>query len=183
MRTHSAVILMGCLAATLAAPALAAEQNVLREIRVEEVAGGARVAVAGSKPPVFTVFRLSGPDRLVVDVAGADASAVKGPRDGKGPISGLTVSQFTDSSTSVARVLVALKGEKTYDVKADGNAVLITVLGPSPDAPAVAKTMQPAAAPSSAAPVVVPAPTTASASSSSTRPGRACSSTPRTSSC
>jgi type IV pilus assembly protein PilQ len=169
MRTHSAVIMMGCLAATLAAPALAAEQNVLREIRVEEVAGGARVAVAGSKPPVFTVFRLSGPDRLVVDVAGADASAIKGPRDGKGPISGLTVSQFTDSSTSVARVLVALKGEKTYDVKADGNAVMITVLGPSLDAPAVAKA-QPAAAPSSAAPVVVPAPTTASVSPSTSTP-------------
>jgi len=130
MRTQRAVTLMSCLAAMVAAaPALGSEPNALKDVRVEEVPGGARVVVSGSRPPVFTVFRLSGPDRLVVDVASADATAVRGARDGKGPVGGVAVSQFTESSASVARVLVTLQSPKTYDVKADGNQLLITVLG------------------------------------------------------
>ena len=98
MRTKSAVTLIGCLAALAAAPSLAADLNVLRDVRLEPTASGARVVVTGSRPPVFTVFRLAGPDRLVIDVASADATAVRGARDGQGPIAGINVSQFTDST-------------------------------------------------------------------------------------
>ena len=129
MRSQSAVTLIGCLAVIAAAPSLAAEPNVLRDVRLEPTASGARVVVTGSRPPVFTVFRLAGPDRLVVDVASADASAVRGARDGQGPIGGINVSQFTDSTASVGRVLVTLRAVKSYDVKADGNQLLISVLG------------------------------------------------------
>ena len=61
MRTKSAVTLIGCLAALAAAPSLAADLNVLRDVRLEPTASGARVMVTGSRPPVFTVFRLAGP--------------------------------------------------------------------------------------------------------------------------
>jgi type IV pilus assembly protein PilQ len=148
MRTQRAVTLMSCLAVMVtAAPALGSEPNALRDVRVEEVPGGARVVVSGSRPPVFTVFRLAGPDRLVVDVASADATAVRGPRDGKGPVGGVAVSQFTESSASVARVLVTLQSPKTYDVKADGNQLLITVLGGVAAPSEVASSSGPPAAP------------------------------------
>ena len=128
-RTKSAVTLIGCLAALTAAPSLAADLNVLRELRLEPTATGARLVVTGSRPPVFTVFRLSGPDRLVIDVAASDASAVRGARDGQGPILGINVSQFTDSTASVGRLLVTLREAKSYDVKADGDQLVVSVVG------------------------------------------------------
>src|SRR5262252_9219123 len=121
MRTHGAVTLIGCLAVFAAAPTLAAEPNVLRDIRLEPTGSGARLVVKGSRAPVFTVFRLAGPDRLVIDVAGGDATAIRGARDGQGPIAGINVSQFTDSTSSVGRLLVTLKDAKSYDVKAGAN--------------------------------------------------------------
>ena len=157
MRTHSAVTLMSWLALLAAPPVLAGEQNVLQSVRVEETTGGAQVVVGGSRPPTFTVFRLSGPDRLVVDVASADASAIRGARDGKGPIAGLTISQFADSSASVARVMVMLESARSYDVKPQGNELKISVLGGVSTAPAVASSTVVPAAPKPAAPLAAPA--------------------------
>ncbi|MGZ6029418.1 MAG: type IV pilus secretin PilQ, partial [Myxococcaceae bacterium] len=164
-RTKSAVTLIGCLAALTAAPSLAADLNVLRELRLEPTATGARVVVTGSRPPVFTVFRLSGPDRLVIDVAASDASAVRGARDGQGPILGVNVSQFTDSSASVGRLLVTLRDAKSYDVKADGDQLVVSVLGEGKAPGAVASVSNAAAPqPRPAAPATAAAPAALTAS-------------------
>ena len=120
--TKSKGLLIGWLAILAASPALAAEANVLREVRLEGTPSGARVVVTGSRAPIFTVFRLSGPDRLVIDVTSADATAIRGAKDGQGPIAGINVSQFTDSTSSVGRVMVTLRAAKSYDVKADGTS-------------------------------------------------------------
>ncbi|HMK72535.1 MAG TPA: AMIN domain-containing protein, partial [Myxococcaceae bacterium] len=157
MRTQSAVTLIGCLAVLAGQPSLAGEQNVLTDVRLQSTAAGARVVVTGSKPPVFTVFRLSGPDRLVIDVASADASAVRGAREGTGPISGINVSQFTDSAASVGRILVTLKAAKSYDVKAEGNQLAISVVGEGVASGPVASAAEPAPAPpASPAPTAAP---------------------------
>src|SRR5215472_4411932 len=155
MRTKSAVLLIGWLAVLAASPSLAAEANVLREVRLEGTSSGARVVVTGSRAPIFTVFRLGGPDRLVIDVSSADVTAIRGTRDGQGPIAGINVSQFTDSTSSVGRVLVTLKDAKSYDVKADGNLLLISVVGEGASSAPVA---------SASAPSVTSAPVTLSAS-------------------
>jgi len=151
MRSRSAVTLIGCLALIAAAPSRAAEPNLLRDVRLEATATGARVVVTGSRPPIFTVFRLAGPDRLVIDVTSADASAIRGSREGQGPIGGINVSQFTDSTASVGRVLVTLRAAKSYDVKADGNELLITVLGEGSTSAPVASAEPPARAPAAPA--------------------------------
>ena len=127
--TKSKGLLIGWLAVLAASPALSAEANVLREVRLEGTPSGARVVVTGSRAPIFTVFRLGGPDRLVIDVTSADATAIRGAREGQGPIAGLNVSQFTDSTSSVGRVMVTLRDAKSYDVKADGNLLLVSVVG------------------------------------------------------
>jgi len=171
MRTQSAVTSILCLA-LLAGPASAAEQNVLRDLRLEPMPAGARLVLTGSQPPVFTVFRLAGPDRLVIDVAQADASAIRGARDGQGPIGGMNVSQFSDSASSVGRLVVTLREVKSYDVRATGNELLITVLGEgAANAPVVAGAAPAPAASPVAAPAAEPAkvePTAAAASAGST---------------
>ena len=165
--TKSKGLLIGWLAILAASPALAAEANVLREVRLEGTPSGARVVVTGSRAPIFTVFRLGGPDRLVIDVTSADATAIRGAKDGQGPIAGINVSQFTDSTSSVGRVMVTLRAAKSYDVKADGNLLLVSVVGegaasaPLASAPSATPAPKAAAAVTTvaaAAPVAAPAP-------------------------
>ncbi|MBN1205737.1 MAG: type IV pilus secretin PilQ [Myxococcaceae bacterium] len=106
-----------------------AELNSLRDLQVVQTGSGAQVVVSGTRPPTFTVFRLSGPERLVVDLSSADATGIKGHHPGTGPVTGIVASQFSDERASVGRVLVALDKASQYDVRADGNRVIISVDG------------------------------------------------------
>ncbi|WP_338864198.1 type IV pilus secretin PilQ [Myxococcus stipitatus] len=106
-----------------------AELNTLRDVAVSRTGSGAQVVVTGTRPPTFTVFRLSSPERLVVDLSSADATGIKGHHDGSGPVSGVVASQFSDERASVGRVLLALDKASQYDVRADGNRVVISVDG------------------------------------------------------
>ncbi len=151
----------------LAHGAFATELNALTEVKVAATPTGAQVVVSGSRPAIFTVFRLPSPDRLVVDVTSADASVVKGVKDGAGPIGGVVISQFSDEHGNVARLLVALKKAGSFDVHADGDKVVIlvqteAVTGPSPVA-GVTNGSPPAGAPSAAAPTGVSPATSAPA--------------------
>jgi type IV pilus assembly protein PilQ len=140
----------------------AAELNSLRDLKVVQTGSGAQVVVQGTRAPTFTVFRLSGPERLVVDLSSADATAIKGHHTGEGPITGVVASQFSDERASVGRVLVALDKASQYDVRADGNRVLISVDGAAVSAPQPAEASAPAKAPEAPvalaqAPVAAPA--------------------------
>lgn len=106
-----------------------AELNTLRDVAVSRTGSGAQVVVTGTRPPTFTVFRLSSPERLVVDLSSADATGIKGHHDGSGPVAGVVASQFSDERASVGRVLLALDKASQYDVRADGNRVVISVDG------------------------------------------------------
>ncbi|HEY1333501.1 MAG TPA: AMIN domain-containing protein, partial [Myxococcaceae bacterium] len=160
--TKSKGLLIGWLVVLAASPALSAEANVLREVRLEGTPSGARVVVTGSRAPIFTVFRLGGPDRLVIDVTSADATAIRGAKEGQGPIAGINVSQFTDSTSSVGRVMVTLRDAKSYDVKADGNLLLVSVVGEGPGNTSLASAPSGAPAPKAATPVAA-APSAAAA--------------------
>ena len=127
----------------LAGQAWAAELNALGDLKVVSTGEGAQVVVSGTRAPTFTVFRLSDPDRLVVDLSSADAAAIKGHHDGAGPIIGVVTSQFSDERASVARVLVALGSVSRYDVRADGNRVLISVDGAAAARPAETSAVTP----------------------------------------
>ena len=126
-----ATLLLSFGAAVAAAnrPGLSPGLNTLSNLKVVPTGTGVQVVVVGDRQPTFTVFRLSEPDRLVVDLSSADASGIKGHHDGQGPVAGVVASQFTDSRASVGRVLVALSGASQYDVRADGNRVVISVEG------------------------------------------------------
>lgn len=122
--------LITCLAVLLAPlSAQAAAVNVVQGLEVTGDEKGAQVVIAGNHAPTFTVFRLADPARVVVDLAGADVSAVRGPRDGKGPVVGVAVSQFSDDKTAVGRVVVAIADEARYDVRAVGDSVVVAVTG------------------------------------------------------
>ncbi|MBI3180845.1 MAG: type IV pilus secretin PilQ [Myxococcales bacterium] len=127
--TRSTLMFAAALVGLAGQGALAAELNVLSDVAVRPTPAGAQIVLTGSRPPTFTVFRLADPDRLVVDLSTADAGALKGHQDGAGPVAGVVVSQFSDERASVARLLVSLEGASRYDVRADGNRVVVSVDG------------------------------------------------------
>ncbi|MBX5482717.1 MAG: type IV pilus secretin PilQ [Myxococcaceae bacterium] len=158
--------------------ASASELNTLRDIRVQEAAGGAQVVVQGSRAPTFTVFRLGSPDRLVVDLSAADATSVKGFHEGLGPVAGVVASQFSDERASVGRVVVSLQDASSYDVRADGDRVVISVdsstAKAAEQAPANADPPKPAEKTADAqAPVKGPEAEPAAASGSEAKPAAA----------
>lgn len=113
----------------VAASALANEANSLTGVSVSATSTGVDITIRSSQAPVFNVFRLKEPDRLVVDVSNASVDAIKGHHDGAGPVTGIVASQFNDSKAVVGRLLLGLNGARRYDVKAIADGLVISVDG------------------------------------------------------
>jgi type IV pilus assembly protein PilQ len=144
--------LIGALA--VASPARAADANTIQAIDVSEQGGAVELAIRGSRTPSYTVFKLQDPPRLVVDLAGADVTAVASPvQVGKGGVLTVSTAQYKDERSTVGRVIVALDGARRYDVQVQGESVLVRVLSPESAATAA---VTPAAAATPAEPAAVP---------------------------
>src|SRR6266849_6146952 len=116
--------------------------NSLSAVKVISTPSGAQVIVQGSESPKFTVFRLADPDRLIVDLSSADATGINGPQAGVGPVGGIVASQFSDGHSNVGRILVGLARPSRYDVRPEGNRLIISIdeetnasAAPAPGAP------------------------------------------------
>src|SRR5512145_2662218 len=135
MRTATQLKLLAVIGlwGALAAPALAAEPNVIRAIDVAEKDGAVELAIQGTRAPSYTVFKLQSPPRLVVDLAGADVSQVASPIEvGKAGVIAVTTAQYQDDRSAVARVILALEGSRRYEVGPRGDAVVVKVLADAP---------------------------------------------------
>lgn len=122
---NSALLFAGLLAST----AFGASGNALTGVSVATTPSGVEVTVRCSQAPVFNVFRLKEPDRLVVDVSGATVEAIKGHHEGAGPVTGIVASQFSDAKAEVGRLLMGLSNARRYDVKAVESSLVISIEG------------------------------------------------------
>lgn len=130
-RRPAATPLVAALALVLHAAVAHAASGDHARITSLEVSGGdraaAEVVVHGSAPLEFTIFRLSNPTRIVLDMPNADISGAKAPEvSGDSLISAVTTTQFQGKNGHVARVVVVLRGEVEFDAKNRGNAVVLT---------------------------------------------------------
>lgn len=119
-----------------AASASAAELNVLKAIEVDGSADASRVHISGSRSPVYTVFKLENPARVVVDLAGADVGAAQGTQAGAGLVKGVSASQFGQGDSSVVRFVVALEEKANYEVVAGEKGLDVRVSAVADSAPA-----------------------------------------------
>jgi type IV pilus assembly protein PilQ len=163
MRTYpkplAGLVLWGALA--LSAPPRAADPNVIRAIDVAERDGAVELAIQGTRPPSYTVFKLQDPPRLVVDLAGADVSKVASPVEiGKAGVIAVSTAQYEDERTAVGRIIVALDGARPYEVAPRGDAVVVKVMGD--DVQVAASTAPPTTATATSTPTPTPSPTPAS---------------------
>ena len=106
--------------------------NVVRGIEVVDVPEGVELAIRGTRAPSYTVYKLQDPPRLIVDLSGADVSAIGGPvAVGRRGVREVATAQYKDDKSSVGRVVIALEGAPRYEVTARGEAVIVKV---QPDA-------------------------------------------------
>lgn len=144
-------------AAAVLLPASArAADDVLAVSRVDVSGEGDEVTVTvkGTGVPTFTVFRLDRPSRVVVDLAGADVSqvAAAGAIAGRGPLVSVTATQFDDPKSRVGRLVLAIVDGARYDVRAEGNDLLVKLRAPeAASAPVASAAPAPKAAPTAAA--------------------------------
>ncbi|WP_242395092.1 type IV pilus secretin family protein [Anaeromyxobacter oryzisoli] len=127
LMSSAGLLLWGALAVAAPTP----DANAIRAIDAAEKDGALELAIQGSRPPSYSVFKLQDPPRLVVDLAGADVSAVASPVPvGKGGVVSVSTAQYQDERSAVGRVIVALDGPRRYEVTPRGDAVVVRVLGP-----------------------------------------------------
>ena len=139
-------------AAVAAAPA-AAGSPANKVTSVEVAQDGGRIVVHGTARPAFTVFKLSDPARVVVDLAGADVTAAARPVEvHRGAIKGVSAAQFDEGATRVGRIVVALEGDARYDVSAAGNDLVLTIGRAAVAQPATGAAQAAAAQPAAAQP-------------------------------
>src|SRR6516165_7733707 len=108
MHSHQTAALALWAALVVTAPARAADANAnaIHGIDVAQRDGAIEIAIKGSRAPSYTVFRLQDPPRLVVDLAGADVSAVSAPvKVGQGGVATVSAAQYADEHASVGRVV------------------------------------------------------------------------------
>ncbi|HET6437354.1 MAG TPA: type IV pilus secretin PilQ [Anaeromyxobacter sp.] len=156
VRPFAGLLLWGA----LVGPGLArsADANVIRSIDVSERDGALELTVLGSRPPSYSVFKLQDPPRLVIDLSGADVSALPSPRTvGKAGVVSVVTAQYQDARSSVGRVIVTLDGTPQYEVLPRGDAVVVRVgeslkaAAPAAAAASAVPSAPPPAAPSPAA--------------------------------
>lgn len=103
--------------------------NVLSSVRVEnQNAGGVKVLLSGSKPMSPNIFKLTEPDRIVVDLTDTKVGNVPAetPVSG-GSIQNIKVEQFDDSQSSLSRVEIVLSSPQEYQVETDGNSLNLNI--------------------------------------------------------
>jgi hypothetical protein len=108
-----------------------APKNVVRGVHV---AGGGEtrdVIIETASEPTFTVFRLSDPMRVVIDVSGGDITKLDGPVNiDDGVVTQVAVQQFNSDGFSIGRLIVGFNHDVSYDVKADGNRIVVRAATP-----------------------------------------------------
>ena len=129
-----------------------ADDNVIRSIDTAERDGALELAIQGSRPPSYSVFKLQDPQRLVIDLAGADVSALASPVPvGKAGVVSVATAQYKDQRNTVGRVVLTLDGTPRYEVTPRGDAVVIRFASGEAAAAAPAAPAVPAAQPAAVA--------------------------------
>src|SRR6267143_5314372 len=140
-------------AVLLAGASLARTVAPVKVTSVEEKGG--KLFIHATAKPEFTVFKLSGPPRVVIDLNGGDVTAavqsgghpqMVWPAPGDRRIAGWSAAQFDEGDTRVGRIVVTLLADQKYDVSSDGTDLVLTVGEPNA-VPAAAPAPAPAADP------------------------------------
>jgi type IV pilus assembly protein PilQ len=112
----------------------------IQKIEVTESTGGPRVAIEGSKPFEYTVFKLGNPLRIVVDLPEAKLGKLAGPlKVQNGIVNVIQNKQIDDPKKPRARVEIGLDQPVDYNVDSEGNYLFIVLSRPPVASPITIK--------------------------------------------
>ncbi len=112
----------------------------IQKIEVTESTGGPRVAIEGSKPFEYTVFKLGNPLRIVVDLPEAKLGKLAGPlKVQNGIVNVIQNKQIDDPKKPRARVEIGLDQPVDYNVDSEGNYLFIVLSRPPAASPITIK--------------------------------------------
>ncbi len=142
-------VLMLCASLIWSAPVLAqtsgqqkADLNAVDGLTVDERDDGTYIRIQGSEVATFSVFKLDDPPRLFVDLSNSRVAEEGLSEDiYNGVISRVGLIEFEDGFQNVARLVIGFDEPAHYDVRTDGDAVVVFVDGEGRQAgsPAVAQ--------------------------------------------
>lgn len=111
--------------------------NEVSGLSVDQRRDGTYLRLSSSSTPSFSVYKLTDPLRLVVDVSGSKLSSDKQSRKvDDGVVSKVALLETQEDETSRVRLIVGFAESTHYDVRTDGNDLVIFVEG-KPDAKSV----------------------------------------------
>ena len=142
MKYRSTAVLSALgVAALLTALPLAAVAKGAVHIQAVEVRGtgtAREVVIRASRAPTFSVFRLTEPFRILVDIDDAQLAEPGLTKVDDGMIRYIATNQFEDEASSVLRIEIALDEREDYAVETEDNAIVVRLghRGPSKGTPA-----------------------------------------------
>ncbi len=109
-----------------AAPNPERAMNEVQAVRVEGDGALRTIHVVTANEPAFTVFRLSDPMRVVVDVARGSVKKIDSPVEvNDGVVMAVATTQFADGKNVLGRLVITFEHSVDYEVKAVGNDIQI----------------------------------------------------------
>jgi len=138
-----------------------APTNQLTGIQVAPGEGRTTVTLSGTAKPAYVVFRMSDPQRLIVDLDRCTLAGVPAVADIKdGLISVITANQFDEKGKPIARVMIGFERNAEFVVEEQGSSVLLHLAHPSDYVAAATPAAPPAdsATPAEPAPEAEPSP-------------------------
>ena len=132
--THRKALATFLIALLSGVAASAASKNPILGIDVSAAGEGRVVRIRTTSEPTFTVFRLSDPMRVVVDISGGDLSKLEVPIAVEdGVVDQIAGRQFASEGFMIGRLIVGFVKNLTYDVQAEGKSVVVRT-SPAPGA-------------------------------------------------
>lgn len=103
--------------------------NLLSIIDVQkQSSGGSKVVLTGTKPMSPNIFKLTEPDRIVVDLTDTKVGNVGADTNvDDASIQNIKVEQFDDAQSSLSRVEIVLKSPAEYQVESNGNTLSLNI--------------------------------------------------------
>lgn len=111
-------------------PERATKYNVVGNLQIEEREDGTYIRLSGSSVPTFSVFKMSDPARLFVDISNSALKDRPGAQNvSNGVISQVALLNVRDSAQAVTRVIIGFESVAHYDVRTEGSDVVIFIDG------------------------------------------------------
>jgi type IV pilus assembly protein PilQ len=102
----------------------------VKNVDVLEQGGNTTVTIEGSSRPSFTAFKLTSPQRLVIDIASSELRGVPSLLDKSTKlVGGVATSQYSSGGGPVCRIVINLRQDAGYRIRTVGSNLVATIHG------------------------------------------------------